>query len=83
MNDWAEDNGYVGDGDYCCTPDSGGCCGPGSWCCNRAGKHEHDADEIKPPVSAWDLLGIAPNYTGKLSANDWVSAQRDGLVAEK
>lgn len=29
------------DGNFCCTPDSGDCCGPGSWCCGRAGKHEH------------------------------------------
>lgn len=28
--------------DYCCTPDSGDCCGPGSWCCKRAGEHDHD-----------------------------------------
>lgn len=24
---------------YCCR---GECCGPGSWCCARAGKHDHD-----------------------------------------
>lgn len=28
-------------GDWCCEPDSGDCCGPGSWCCSRAGKHDH------------------------------------------
>ena len=31
-------------GDYCCEPDSGDCCGPGSWCCARAGEHAHDDD---------------------------------------
>jgi hypothetical protein len=36
----SKDGSY--DGDYCCTPDSGECCGPGSWCCARAGKHEHE-----------------------------------------
>lgn len=28
-------------GDYCCEPDSGSCCGPGSWCCSHAGEHDH------------------------------------------
>ena len=30
------------DGNFCCQPDSGDCCGPGSRCCKRAGKHNHD-----------------------------------------
>lgn len=36
-----EEPGPENDGNYCCTPDSGDCCGPGSWCCSRAGKHDH------------------------------------------
>jgi hypothetical protein len=31
----------------CCTPDSGDCCGPGSWCCKRAGKHDHDEEDLE------------------------------------
>ena len=34
------------DPEYCCKPDSGDCCGPGSWCCKRAGKHTHDDEEL-------------------------------------
>lgn len=30
------------DGNYCCLPDSGQCCGLGSWCCSRAGRHSHE-----------------------------------------
>lgn len=33
-------------GDFCCTPDSGDCCGPGSWCCARAGKHSHEEEHL-------------------------------------
>ena len=32
----------IDDGSYCC---KGECCGPGSWCCARAGEHEHDPDD--------------------------------------
>lgn len=32
--------------DYCCTPDSGDCCGPGSWCCGKAGKHDHEEAQM-------------------------------------
>jgi len=34
------------DDGFCCTPDSGDCCGPGSWCCARAGKHEHEEENL-------------------------------------
>ena len=30
-------------------------------------------------VSAWDLLGIAPDWTGGMSTDDWVREQRDRL----
>jgi len=68
-------SGYL-DGS-CCEPDSGECCGPGSWCCARAGKHDHDELERAPKVSAWDILGIAPDWTGGMSSDEFVSAQRD------
>lgn len=64
-------SGYL-DGS-CCDPDSGQCCGEGSWCCKRAGEHEHD----EKPASAWDLLGIDPNYTGGKSSVEWIREQRD------
>lgn len=35
----------VSEDEYCCTPDSGDCCGPGSWCCARSGEHEHEDGE--------------------------------------
>lgn len=45
----AESGEQPGDetGARCCTaPD---CCGPGSWCCTRAGAHTHDADTWVDP----------------------------------
>lgn len=36
--------------DYCCEPDSGQCCGPGSWCCARAGRHEHEEAMTTDPT---------------------------------
>jgi hypothetical protein len=33
------------DDGYCCT--GGDCCGPGSWCCSRAGEHTHDPEILE------------------------------------
>jgi hypothetical protein len=34
--------------DYCCLDD---CCGPGSWCCQRANPHTHTSDDRVVPAS--------------------------------
>lgn len=44
--------------DYCCTPDSGDCCGPGSWCCGKAGKHDHLARAPKPKPAWHDAIAV-------------------------
>ena len=38
--------------EYCCR---GECCGPGSWCCNRAGPHDHE--ELSDPGSCGAVWG--------------------------
>lgn len=36
--------GFLPEGGWC---HRGECCGPGSWCCQRAGLHYHD--DVRPP----------------------------------
>lgn len=44
------------DGNFCCRPDFGDCCGPGSWCCSRAGKHGHP--ELDEPTPIHDSIHL-------------------------
>lgn len=41
------------------------------------GKHCAECTPNDSGVSAWDLLGIAPDWTDGMSSVDWVRAQRD------
>lgn len=31
---------------------------------------------LEPNVSAWDLLGIAPDFTGDMGTAEWMDEQR-------
>jgi hypothetical protein len=37
------------------------------------------AGVVQPAVTAWDLLGIAPDFTGGLSVDDWMDQERGRL----
>lgn len=59
--------------DYCCCPpESGDCCGPGSWCCARAGQHNHDPDQYQttsaPLVHPIRTFRVAPRAGESLEA---------------
>lgn len=34
------------------------------------------AGQVEPAVSAWDLLGIAPDFTGGLTVDEYMDEQR-------
>lgn len=34
------------------------------------------AGQVEPAVTAWDLLGIAPDFTGGLSVDEWMEQER-------
>ena len=58
--------------DYCCTPDSGDCCGLGSWCCARAGKHEHpELDEPECTCDPDELALRAPRLPRRRRVTSW------------